>query len=571
MRGKIIRWLFSVLAAFGAVESLQAQGTAFTYQGQLSSGGNPANGSYDLTFSLYNSTSLASPIIAGPVTNSAVAVTNGLFTVQLNFGPGIFSGTNYWLQIAVRTNGTAGFTTLSPRQPLLPEPYAIFANTASNLLGILPSTQLSGALPSAQITGTYLGNVVFNNGANIFIGTFGGDGSDLNNLNAGDLTTGTVADARLSADVALLNTGQTFTGANNFTGVNMFTNLGNSFSGSFFGNGLIGWVPTNGTVVQAQVDHGYVLTSPQLVTVTLPAAANAGDIVRISGAGAGGWRIKENPGQSVIGNFASYSNSYQVSVQISTFANDYRDVAASVDGSRMYAVGNFNGIVASSDSGRTWNSVGTLAGFWQSIACSANGRIVYAVSTAGGIQKSVNSGATWSVVSGSATTIACTADGSKSFTGGIACSGNGTYLAKLAGGVITISTNGGTTFNVPVTAPVAGVTCLGVSSDCTRLVAGVNNGLLYGSANVGATWTAITTTNQSLSGAWMSGGGSTFATAVSTAGSISGGIYNYAVGVLPDTFGTNSITGSQSSAVELQFIGNGQFMPVSSAGTIWAN
>ena len=489
----------------------------------------------------------------------------------LNFGPGIFSGTNYWLQIAVRPNGPGSFTALSPRQPLLPVPYAIFANTASNLLGILPSTQLSGAVPSAQITGTYLGNVVFNNGANIFIGAFGGDGSDLNNLNAGDLTTGTVADARLSADVALLNTGQTFTGANNFTGVNSFTNLGNSFSGSFFGNGLIGWVPTNGTVIQAQVDHGYVLTSPQLVTVTLPAAASVGDIVRISGAGAGGWRIKDNSGQSVIGNFASYSNSYQVSLQISTFANDYRDVAASIDGSRMYAVGNFNGIVASSDSGRTWNSVGTLAGFWQSIACSANGRIVYAVSTAGGIQMSVNNGATWSTVSGTATTIACTADGSKFFTGGIACSGNGTYLAKLAGGVITISTNGGTTFNVPVTAPAAGVTCLGVSSDCTRLVAGVSNGLLYGSANVGVTWTSITTTNQSLSGAWMSGGGSTFATAVSTAGSITGGIFNYAVSVLPNVVSTNSIVGSQGSAVELQFIGNGQFMPVSSAGTLWAN
>jgi hypothetical protein len=574
---KIIGWLVFVMTAFSAVDSLQAQGTAFTYQGQLSSGENPASGSYDLTFSLYNSTSLASPIIAGPVTNSAVAVSSGLFTVQLNFGPGIFSGANYWLQVAVRTNGSGVFTTLSPRQPLLPAPYAIFANTASNLSGILPSTQLSGAVPSAQISGTYSGTVFFNNGANDFTGAFSGDGSSLNDLDAGNLTTGTVADERLSANVALLNTSQTFTGnnafkgINNFTGVNTFTNLGNSFSGSFFGNGLIGWIPTNGTAIQAQTDHGYVLTNPQLVTVTLPAAASVGDIVRISGAGTGGWRIKENPGQSIIGNFASYSNSYQVSVQISTFANDYRDVAASIDGSRMYAVGNFNGIVASSDSGRTWNSVGTLAGFWQSIACSANGRIVYAVSTAGGIQKSVNNGATWSTVSGTATTSACTADGSKFFTGGIACSGNGTYLAKLTGGVITISTNGGSTFNVPVTAPAAGVTCLGVSSDCTRLVAGINNGLLYGSANVGATWTAITTTNQSLSGAWMSGGGSTFATAVSTAGSVTGGIYNYAVSVLPNVISTNSIVGSQTSAVELQFIGNGQFMPVSSAGTIWAN
>ncbi len=135
MNPKIFRRFLCVAISICGIETLCAQGTAFTYQGQLSSGGNPANGSYDLTFSLYNSTSLASPVIAGPVTNSAVAVTNGLFTVSLNFGPGIFSGANYWLQIAVRTNGTGSFTTLSPRQPLLPVPYAIFANTASNLLG----------------------------------------------------------------------------------------------------------------------------------------------------------------------------------------------------------------------------------------------------------------------------------------------------------------------------------------------------------------------------------------------------------------------------------------------------
>ena len=32
---------------------LIAQGTAFTYQGQLNDGGSPANGSYDLEFKIY--------------------------------------------------------------------------------------------------------------------------------------------------------------------------------------------------------------------------------------------------------------------------------------------------------------------------------------------------------------------------------------------------------------------------------------------------------------------------------------------------------------------------------------
>jgi hypothetical protein len=186
------------------------------------------------------------------------------------------------------------------------------------------------------------------------------------------------------------------------------------------------------------------------------------------------------------------------------------------------------------------------------------------------IWKSSNGGFLWATISGSATTIACTADGSQIFTGGIACSGNGTCQAKWTASSISVSTNNGSSWStVPV--PAANLSCLAVSSDCSRLVAGVNGGLLYGSANVGAKWTAVTTTNQFLSGAWMSGDGSKFATAVNTSGSINGGIYNYAVSALPGTITTNSIAGSQSSAVELQYIGNSQFMPVSSAGTIWAN
>src|SRR5215471_7796680 len=37
--------------AFGTV---QAQSTSFTYQGRLTDGGNPANGNYDLQFSLFD-------------------------------------------------------------------------------------------------------------------------------------------------------------------------------------------------------------------------------------------------------------------------------------------------------------------------------------------------------------------------------------------------------------------------------------------------------------------------------------------------------------------------------------
>lgn len=113
---------------------LSAQGTAFTYQGRLSDGANAANGNYDLRFTIYDSTNLPGVVIAGPLTNSATAVSNGLFTVALDFGAGVFTGPDRWLEIGVRTNGAAAFTALTTRQLMAPTPYAI---NAANLGGAL--------------------------------------------------------------------------------------------------------------------------------------------------------------------------------------------------------------------------------------------------------------------------------------------------------------------------------------------------------------------------------------------------------------------------------------------------
>jgi len=144
-----------------------AQGTAFTYQGRLNDGGPPANGTYDLRFSLFTTNSGGS-LAYGFVTNSGIAISNGLFTVTMDFGSNVFDGTIYWLQIGVRTNGAAGFTAISPRQQLMPAPYSIFAEN-ENAGGI------SGTIPAGNVGGTYGNAVNFNNGANSFDGSFFGD------------------------------------------------------------------------------------------------------------------------------------------------------------------------------------------------------------------------------------------------------------------------------------------------------------------------------------------------------------------------------------------------------------
>lgn len=132
-----------------------AQGTAFTYQGRLDSSGSPANGLYDLTFALFSVAS-GTGQVGSTITTSATPVTNGLFTVTLDFGPGLFAGAARWLEISVRTNGGSTFTTLVPRQDLTPDPYAVFANTASNLSGSLPANQLSGTIGNNQLANNSL-------------------------------------------------------------------------------------------------------------------------------------------------------------------------------------------------------------------------------------------------------------------------------------------------------------------------------------------------------------------------------------------------------------------------------
>ncbi len=142
MKKNVLMFVAAAFASFIAAPPVFAQGTAFNYQGQLNVGTNPANGSYDLTFTVYGAVTGGSPV-AGPATNSATGVSNGLFNVVLDFGASPFSaGAQRWLEIAARTNGAPSFTTLSPRQKILATPYAI---TAGNLTGTVANGQLANS------------------------------------------------------------------------------------------------------------------------------------------------------------------------------------------------------------------------------------------------------------------------------------------------------------------------------------------------------------------------------------------------------------------------------------------
>jgi hypothetical protein len=131
--------LLVLMSQFAVADPL---GTMFTYQGRLSSGGNAANGSYDLKCSLFDALTGGNQI-GNSLTNAATTVTNGLFTVVLDFGS-VFDSNARWLEIGVRASGGGAFTVLLPRQAIQPVPYALYAVTPAGPQGSKGDTGAAG-------------------------------------------------------------------------------------------------------------------------------------------------------------------------------------------------------------------------------------------------------------------------------------------------------------------------------------------------------------------------------------------------------------------------------------------
>ncbi len=215
--------------------------TMFTYQGRVTAGDKPATGMYDFQFRLFD---VATGGLALANLNvNQVAVSNSVFTVQLDYGPQsgqvqTFNGDQRWLEIRLRpsTDVPIPYTVLTPRQPITSAPYSYFsynsasaavansAKTADVLLGSVTDNQLPAGLARLSADQTFAGINHFNgsliavNPVNLFVGTFSGSGVGLTSLNAAALSSGTVADARLGPNIPRLNAGNSFAGNNIFNG-----------------------------------------------------------------------------------------------------------------------------------------------------------------------------------------------------------------------------------------------------------------------------------------------------------------------------------------------------------------
>jgi photosystem II stability/assembly factor-like uncharacterized protein len=445
--------LFSLLALL-SLASLAAPaapfGSAFTYQGQLQQSNIPVNGPCDLQFGLWDSATGGTQLGTNE-TFSAVSVSNGVFTVILDFGLAAFNGDARWLEIAVRAPAGSGeFTLLAPRQLLTATPYALQAATAVQV----PATNL----------------------------------------------TGTLSDAQIPTNITRLNLDQTFAGSNLFLGASILTNSNNLFAGifngSFFGDGSgltnlpsggfssnqpLSWTTVSVGPQQAAPNNGYLARGAAQVTITLPTSPNLGDIVRVAGASTGGWRILQGADGQVI-----LTQPLGCAAGLNWTSNGplavWRGLACSADGTKVIAVARSGTIGLSTDSGQTWSTT-SRGGEWDGVACSADGTKAVAGGVSGGIWTSADSGANWTPHAASVGNLM-----------GFASSADGVRLMAVSqGSYIYLSTDSGASWTPK--AATKDWSCVACSTDGMRVVAAGHNTPVFVSLDGGLTYTQHGPTN----------------------------------------------------------------------------
>lgn len=189
MKTTLLIFVFALTLTW--VGAVQGQTSSFTYQGSLNDGAAPANGTYQMQFALFDAAT--DGVQQGStITNNSVSVVNGVFAVQLDFTPTPFgSGGNRWLEISVKRPADAGFTTLSPRQPITSSPFSVrtlSANATDSLsascvqcvadsqISSLAGNKIIGPVASAD-SATTAGNV-----SGVVPITNGGTGSNTKNF-----------------------------------------------------------------------------------------------------------------------------------------------------------------------------------------------------------------------------------------------------------------------------------------------------------------------------------------------------------------------------------------------------
>ena len=185
----LFAYLFSATAA--------AQTTAFSYQGSLKDGANPANGSFQMQFKLFDSLGGAGQI-GSTITDVLVTISQGTFAVKLDFGTNALSGANRWLEIAVRRNSGESYVTLSPREQIASAPYSVRTLSAATADMALDSQKLGGVNANQYVTTASVGNTFIKNDTLLQTANFNisGNGRVGGNFGIGTTTPGAGLEVR---------------------------------------------------------------------------------------------------------------------------------------------------------------------------------------------------------------------------------------------------------------------------------------------------------------------------------------------------------------------------------------
>jgi len=365
----------------------------------------------------------------------------------------------------------------------------------------------------------------------------------------------------------------------------------------------------------AVANTSYAATSASLTTITLPDTADVGDVIQVSGAGAGGWtvRLDDEPGtwtargpeRQWAGIVSSADGNTLVAGGASLHALTDRGVnwqasetpgnslACSDDASHIYAVYGTNVFRVFSGFGTgSWPvcSPTNNPGGW-AVACSADGTNVVAAGPASRIYTSTNSGGTWtpSETNRNWTLVASSSNGSNLVAAGwgeqiytstnagltwtprdsvrswvsLASSDDGSRLVALArpagGTQVYTSSDYGVTWTPHAIIASAFWSRLASSADGTRLavVDGSSGGNVYTSTDYGTTWWLESIPDAPPTHQWR--GIACSADGRQLAVTDGYGVNGLDGGRIYISDSATVISGSQGDAVTLQYLGSGKW------------
>ncbi|MDA8428742.1 MAG: tail fiber domain-containing protein [Geobacteraceae bacterium] len=418
---RIISAILSTLAlatlAFAGVPQ------TINYQGYITNNGTPVNNmATNVTFSLYSS----NPTRNNPVWFDTHSVTpvNGIYNVQLGSQKALNAPFDvpYWLGISVAGSAL-------PLQQLSSGPYALRAGVADSLA---TGATVPGVTPWVSTTST----------------TFQATNNNAYILNNSTPATITLPGNAAIGDIIKVNA----QGAGGYT---FNTVNGQSITGNGISADYSAWLPRAASKIWRSLASS--------ADGSKFYAAAYGDYIWKSVDGGASWAISGN---------ASVQN--------------WQAIASSSDGTKLIAAVSGGLLYTSSDSGATWTpreivgGEGSVSRSWQAVASTSDGTMLFAVTNGAGgqIWGSTDSGATWTNkgISSNWSSIATSADGAK-------------VVAAATGGYVWLSGNSGSSWNS--TGPQVGQTknwgAVASSADGTKLVA-ADDFYIYTFDNLGNNW-----------------------------------------------------------------------------------